>query len=85
MPPQESPSTGVYYIVRTLGHGAATGVCQWKNPRGLQSPHPMDRTLLKPSLAHFQHISALIAASVRLSCREQGLRGLLKSRPRSFR
>lgn len=74
--------TGVYYIVRTLGHGAATGVCQWKILEAFKVPIPWTVTLLKPSLAHFQHISALIAASVRLSCRERGLASW-KSRPRS--
>ena len=74
--------TGVYYIVRTLGHGAATGVCQWKILEAFKVPIPWTVTLLKPSLAHFQHISALIAASVLLSCRERGLDSW-KSRPRS--
>lgn len=74
--------TGVYYIVRTLGHGAAIGVCQWKMLEAFKVPIPWTMMLLKPYLAHFQHISALIAASVLLSCGERGLDSW-ESRPRS--
>lgn len=74
--------TGVYYTVRTLGHGAAIGVCRWKMLEVFKVPIPWTMMPLKPYLAHFQHISALTAASLLLSYRERGLDSW-KSRPRS--
>ena len=53
-----------------------------ENAEAFKVPIPWTMMLLKPYLAHFQHISALIAASVLLSCRERGLDSW-KSRPRS--